>query len=66
MPLTGEITAGETFFCAHCGALYALTHSRLSKSDSNIAKCVVCGFPMGERKSATVSTYTLIHRPEDA
>jgi hypothetical protein len=23
MPLTGPIPEGETFFCPHCGALYA-------------------------------------------
>jgi hypothetical protein len=42
MPLTGSIPKGGTFFCPHCGALYSVTHSRLSKSDSNIAKCLVC------------------------
>ena len=42
MPLTGPIPEGRTFFCPHCGALYAVTQSRLPKSDSNIAKCVVC------------------------
>src|SRR5438034_8133441 len=42
MPLTGPIPEGRTFFCPHCGALYSVTYSRLSKSDSNIAKCVVC------------------------
>jgi predicted Zn finger-like uncharacterized protein len=66
MPLTGEVTPGETFYCPHCGALYAVTHSRLRASDSNIAKCVVCGTTMDERKSTTVLIYKLIHRPEDA
>ena len=42
MPLTGPIPEGRTFFCPHCGSLYSVTYSRLSKSDSNIAKCVVC------------------------
>ena len=36
MPLTGPIPEGRTFFCPHCGALYSVTYSRLSKSDSNI------------------------------
>ena len=31
MPLTGPIAEGRSFFCPHCGALYAVTHSRLSK-----------------------------------
>jgi RNA polymerase sigma factor (sigma-70 family) len=31
---------GQTFFCRHCGAPYSVKYSRLSKSDSNIAKCV--------------------------
>jgi len=40
MPLTGAIPEGQSFFCPHCGALYAVTYSRLSDSDSNVAKCV--------------------------
>src|SRR6266567_1930238 len=36
MPLTGPIPEGGTFFCFHCGALYSVTYSRLSKGDSNI------------------------------
>ena len=66
MPLTGKISPGENFFCPHCGALYAVTHSRVSKSDSNIAKCVVCGHTMDKRESTTVPIYNLVHRPEDA
>ena len=29
MPLTGAIPEGPSFFCPHCGALYAVTYSRL-------------------------------------
>src|SRR5882724_3334073 len=36
MLLTGPIPEGGTFFCPHCGALYSVTYSRLSKGDSNI------------------------------
>ena len=36
MPLMGPIPEGRSFFCPHCGALYSVTYSRLSKSDSNI------------------------------
>jgi hypothetical protein len=43
MPLTGAIPEGPSFFCPHCGALYAVTYSRPSTSDSNVARCVVCG-----------------------
>ena len=43
MPLTGAIPEGPSFFCPHCGALYAVTYARLSSSDSNEARCVVCG-----------------------
>ena len=43
MPLTGAIPEGPSFFCPHCGALYAVTYARLSNSDSNVARCVVCG-----------------------
>jgi predicted RNA-binding Zn-ribbon protein involved in translation (DUF1610 family) len=66
MPLTGKISSGENFFCPHCGALYAVTHSRASKTDSNIAKCVVCGHTMDKWESTTVPIYSLVHRPEDA
>ena len=47
MPLTGAIPEGRSFFCPHCGALYAVTYSRLSDSDSNVARCVVCGHGCG-------------------
>jgi transcription elongation factor Elf1 len=66
MPLTGPIPEGRTFFCPHCGALYAVTYSRHSKSDSNIAKCVVCGQIMDNWDSNNVSIFKLVHRPDDA
>ena len=66
MPLTGPIPEGRSFFCPHCGALYAVTHSRLSKSDSNVAKCVVCGKIMDRWDSTDVRIFKLVHRPEDA
>jgi transcription elongation factor Elf1 len=66
MPLTGPIPDGGTFFCPHCGVLYSVRHSRLSKSDSNIAKCVICLQIMDQRDSTNAPIYKLIHRPEDA
>jgi predicted Zn finger-like uncharacterized protein len=66
MPLTGPIPEGHSFFCPHCGALYAVTHSRLSKSDSNVAKCVVCGKIMDQWDSTDVRIFKLVHRPDDA
>jgi transcription elongation factor Elf1 len=66
MPLSGPIPEGGTFFCPHCGALYSVTPSRPSKSDSNIVKCVVCLQIMDMRQSTGVPIYKLIHRPEDA
>ena len=30
MPLTGAVPEGRTFFCPHCGALYAVTHTRVT------------------------------------
>ena len=65
MPLTGPIE-GKTFFCPHCGALYSVTRSRLSKIDSNIARCVVCLLNMDTWDSTEVRIYKLIQRPEDA
>jgi hypothetical protein len=66
MPLTGSIPKGGTFFCPHCGALYSVTLSRLSESDSNIAKCLVCLQIMDKWDSTEVPVYKLIQRPEDA
>ena len=66
MPLHGPIPEGRAFFCAHCGALYSVTHSRRSKSDSNVATCVVCQLIMDKWDSTKVPIYKLIHRPEDA
>src|SRR5437773_3967727 len=66
MPLTGPIPEGRTFFCPHCGALYSVTYSRLSKSDSDIAKCVVCLQIMTSWDSTKVPIYKLVQRPDDA
>ncbi len=72
MPLTGAIPEGRSFFCPHCGALYTVTYSQRtvtysqpSNSDSNVAKCVVCGKTMDQWDSTKVPTFKLIHRPED-
>jgi hypothetical protein len=66
MPLTGPRPEGQTFFCPHCGALYSVTQSRLSKSERSIAKRVVCLRIMDDRDSPQVLVYKLIQRPEDA
>jgi hypothetical protein len=66
MPLTGPIPEGGTFFCPHCGAFYSVTYSRLSKSDSDTAKCVVCLQTMDKRDSTNTPIYKLVQRPEDA
>jgi hypothetical protein len=66
MPLIGPIPEGRAFFCPHCGALYAVTHSRRSESESNIAKCVVCLQIMDRSDSTNVPIFKLTQRPEDA
>ena len=66
MPLTGGITPGRSFFCPHCGALYAVTHARSNELERGTAKCVVCERAMDEWESNAVPTYKLVHRPEDA
>lgn len=66
MPLTGSVPAGRSFFCPHCGALYAVTQAQLSKSESNVAKCSVCLQIMDRWHSANVPVYKLVQRPEDA
>jgi predicted Zn finger-like uncharacterized protein len=66
MPLSGPIPEGGTFFCPHCGALYSVTHSSLSKNERNVAKCVVCREIMDRWDSTKIAIYKLIHRPEDA
>lgn len=65
MPLIGPIPEGRTFFCPHCGAMYSVTYSQFSKSDSNIAKCVVCLQIMDKWDSTKAPIYKLTHRPED-
>jgi predicted Zn finger-like uncharacterized protein len=71
MPLTGPIPEGRPFFCPRCGALYAVTHSRWWKSvdignDDDAVKCVVCGQTMATWDATDVTTFKLVHRPEDA
>ena len=66
MPLTGPPPEGRTFFCPHCGALYSVTHSRISKSERDIAKCVVCQHIMDNGDSPKVPVYKLVQRPDDA
>jgi hypothetical protein len=67
MPHIGPALEGRTFFCPHCGALYAVTHSRRSEGDNTTAKCVVCFQIMASSAETTeVPTFKLIHRPEDA
>jgi transcription elongation factor Elf1 len=66
MPLTGPPPEGRTFFCPHCGALYSVTHSQPSKSESNVAKCVVCLKIMDNGESPKVPVFKLIQRPDDA
>jgi predicted Zn finger-like uncharacterized protein len=65
MPLTGAITPGESFFCPHCGALYAVTHAERREPETIVVRCVVCERTMDERKTTSVPTYKLVHRPED-
>ena len=65
MTLTGPPPEGRTFFCPHCGALYSVTHSRISKSERDIAKCVVCQHIMDNGDSPKVPVYKLIQRPDD-
>jgi hypothetical protein len=43
-----------------------VTYSRLSKADSNIARCVVCLQTMDKRDSTNVPIYQLVQRPEDS
>ena len=58
MPLTGPIPEGHSFFCPSCGALYAVTYSRPSGSDSDsTTKCVVCGQVMAEWNSTNVPRF---------
>jgi hypothetical protein len=42
-----------------------VTYSRLSSSDSNVARCVVCGQIMDKWDSTKVPTFKLVHRPDD-
>ena len=64
MPLTGAIPEGPSFFCPHCGALYAVTYARLSSCDSNVARCVVCGHhgQMGFAQGAYLQAHSSTRR----
>lgn len=66
MPLTGSIPVGRSFFCPHCGALYAVTQAQLAKSESSVAKCSVCLQIMDRWHSDSAPVYKLVQRPEDA
>jgi hypothetical protein len=66
MPLLGPIPLGQPFFCSHCGALYSVTYPKRSKSDSDAAKCVVCGKIMDKSDSTDIRIFKLVHRPDDA
>ena len=57
MPLTGGNHAGSSFFCPHCGALYAATLSKRREIASGLAKCVVCKRTMAEWKSTSVPAH---------
>jgi predicted Zn finger-like uncharacterized protein len=65
MPQMGPIPEGKSFFCPHCGALYAVTQSRQSSKSESIVKCVVCYHIIDKGDSAKVSIYKLTHRPDD-
>ena len=65
MPLTGPVPKGGTFFCPHCGAMYSVTHLRLPKRDSNIAKCVICKQTMDERtRFLSTSSFIALKMPD--
>ena len=66
MPHVGPVSEGRTFFCPHCGALYSVTRSQLSKSESNTVKCVVCLQIMDRWDTPEARTFKLIQRPDDA
>jgi predicted Zn finger-like uncharacterized protein len=66
MPLLGPMPAGRTFFCPHCGALYAVTDARVPNNKGDTEKCFVCLQIMDKGDSTKLSIYELIHRPEDA
>jgi uncharacterized protein (DUF983 family) len=66
-PLAWACSAGAgSGRCPHCGALYSITYRKLSKSDSDAAKCVVCGKIMDKSDSTNLRIFKLVHRPEDA
>jgi hypothetical protein len=65
MPLIGPIPEGRAVLLSPVrSTLFGA--SRLSRNDSDIAKCVVCLQIMYERDSTKAAIYKLIHRPEDA
>ena len=65
MPHVGTTLEGHTFFCPNCGALYSVTRSKVARSESNTAKCVVCSKIMDRWDTTDVPIFKLIHRPDD-
>jgi hypothetical protein len=68
MPNVGPVLEGRTYFCPHCGALYAVRPSRLSKikSSTETTKCIVCLNNHGQVEYNRAPIFKLIQRPEDA
>jgi hypothetical protein len=66
MPHVGPVLEGRTFFCPHCGAFYSATPPLVPKIQGDPARCVVCLKIMDNLDTATVGSFKLIHRPEDA
>jgi hypothetical protein len=67
VPQTSRTSPGSTggkFFCPHCGAIYEVTLSPGTGSESNITKCVICLRVMNESVSTEKPIYELIQRPE--
>ena len=66
MPHVGPVPGRPHLLLPALRAFYSVTHSQLSKSESNTAKCVVCLQIMDRWATPEARTFKLIQRPEDA
>jgi predicted Zn finger-like uncharacterized protein len=52
------------FFCPHCGALYAVSYTKLPMADSGSDYCESCKRRMIQWNSTLRPRYKLVQRPE--
>jgi predicted Zn finger-like uncharacterized protein len=52
-----------THTCAHCGAVYEVTETKVAFRDQDTADCQECGKEMARWSSPRIPSYHLIKKP---